>query len=201
ISVSQPTENTPAGRMMRRTLANMASYYTEQQSLDVREGLARRVKEGWFVGKAPFGYVNVRKDGRGLIEVDPVARKSVKRIFELYAYHSHTLDSLAEQLAREGVEHTVQQPAFPRSKLHAILRDRAYVGELRYQGAWRPGSHEPIVDAGTFERVQLLFGEKTYHARDSVYGAGMVRCGHCGRPLVVEIKRKQTGGGPRTYRY
>ncbi len=30
ISVSQPTENTPAGRMMRRTLANMASFYTEQ---------------------------------------------------------------------------------------------------------------------------------------------------------------------------
>ena len=50
ISVSQPTENTPAGRMMRRTLANMASFYTEQQSVDVREGLARRVQEGWFVG-------------------------------------------------------------------------------------------------------------------------------------------------------
>ena len=49
ISVSQPTENTPAGRMMRRTLANMASFYTEQQSVDVREGLARRVQEGWFV--------------------------------------------------------------------------------------------------------------------------------------------------------
>jgi DNA invertase Pin-like site-specific DNA recombinase len=39
ISVSQPTESTPAGRMMRRTLANMASFYTEQQSVDVREGL------------------------------------------------------------------------------------------------------------------------------------------------------------------
>ncbi|MCA9306413.1 MAG: recombinase family protein, partial [Phycisphaerales bacterium] len=64
ISVSQPTENNPAGRMMRRTLANMASFYTEQQSLDVKEGLARRVQEGWFVGKAPYGYKNVRKDGR-----------------------------------------------------------------------------------------------------------------------------------------
>ena len=41
--ITQPTENTPAGRMMRRTLANMASFYTEQQSLDVRDGLARRV--------------------------------------------------------------------------------------------------------------------------------------------------------------
>ena len=71
LSVSQPTENTPAGRMMRRTLANMASFYTEQQSLDVREGLARRVEEGWFIGKAPFGYKNVRREGRSIVEVDP----------------------------------------------------------------------------------------------------------------------------------
>jgi site-specific DNA recombinase len=80
ISVSQPTESTPAGRMMRRTLANMASFYTEQQSVDVREGLSRRVQEGWFVGLAPYGYRNIRKDGRGVIEVDPEAAANVKRI-------------------------------------------------------------------------------------------------------------------------
>jgi site-specific DNA recombinase len=56
ISVSQPTDNNPAGRMMRRTLANMASFYTEQLSSDVREGLARRVQEGWFHSVAPYGY-------------------------------------------------------------------------------------------------------------------------------------------------
>ena len=51
ISVSQPTESTPAGRMMRRTLANMASFYTEQQSVDVSEGLSHRVHEGWFISR------------------------------------------------------------------------------------------------------------------------------------------------------
>src|SRR5207247_515026 len=30
ISISQQTDNNPAGRMMRRTLANMASFFTEQ---------------------------------------------------------------------------------------------------------------------------------------------------------------------------
>ena len=86
ISVSQPTENTPAGRMMRRTLANMASFFTEQQSLDVREGLARRVQEGWFVGQAPYGYRNVRVDGRGVVEIDPKHAPKVRRIFDWYAY-------------------------------------------------------------------------------------------------------------------
>jgi hypothetical protein len=82
-----------------------------------------------------------------------------------------------------------------------MLRDRAYLGELRYGQCWHRGIHEPIIDGATFERVQLLLGEKTYSARESVYGAGMVQCGHCGRPLVVEVKRKKTSAGDREYRY
>jgi DNA invertase Pin-like site-specific DNA recombinase len=31
IAVSQPMESNPAGRMMRRTLASMAAFYTDQQ--------------------------------------------------------------------------------------------------------------------------------------------------------------------------
>jgi site-specific DNA recombinase len=99
ISVSQPTECTPAGRMMRRTLANMASFFTEQQSVDVREGLARRVQEGWFVGKAPYGYRNLRKEGRGIVEIDPIPAENVRRIFQLFAYGNCTLDMVVEKLA------------------------------------------------------------------------------------------------------
>ena len=201
IYVAQPTENSPAGRMQRRILANMATFYTEQQSVDVREGLARRVQNGLFVGKAPYGYINRRIDGRSLVEVEPKQAAAVRRAFELYAFHSHTLDSLTEQIAKEGFEYTRGQPSFPRSKLHAMLRDRAYIGEVKYRDGWHPGQHEPLIDADTFDRVQVLLGEKTYHARDSVYGAGMVRCGHCGKPLVVEIKQKPTAAGERTYRY
>ncbi len=102
ISVSQQTDNNPAGRMMRRTLANMASFYTEQQSVDVREGLARRVQEGWFVSKAPYGYKNVRRDGRSISAIDSPAAANVKRIFHLYAYEPLTLDALRVRLADEG---------------------------------------------------------------------------------------------------
>jgi DNA invertase Pin-like site-specific DNA recombinase len=63
ISVWQPTENTPAGRRMRRTLAYMASFFTEQLSVDVREGFSRRVREGWCVSRAPYGYRSVRTNG------------------------------------------------------------------------------------------------------------------------------------------
>ncbi len=125
----------------------------------------------------------------------------MRRIFELYAHQGHTLDSLVERLLADGVEYLPGQPAFARSKVYSILRDRSYVGEVFYRGRWYPGKQEPLVERATFERVQGLLGKKAYQSHESTYGAGVVRCGHCGRPVVVEIKTKQTATGPREHRY
>jgi len=201
ISVSQPTENTPAGRMQRRMLASMASFYTEQQSLDVKDGLAKRVQHGLFVGKAPYGYRNVRIDGRGLIEIDPEYAPRVQRIFELYAFYNHTLDSLFAALAAEGLVYRRLSPKFNRSILYDILTDRAYIGEVRHKGQWYPGTHEPLVDRATWDRVQLLIGQKIYRTHQLTYGSELIRCGHCGSPITGERKTKQTLKGERDYNY
>ncbi len=67
-------------------LASMASFYTEQQSLDVKEGLARRAQSGLFVGMTPYGYRNERADGRSLVKLDEQAAVNVRLIFDLYAH-------------------------------------------------------------------------------------------------------------------
>ena len=201
ICVSQPTESNPAGRMMRRTLANMASFYTEQQSLDVREGLNRRVREGWFVGKAPYGYQNVRKDGRGIVEVDPVAGDNVRRMFRLFAFEPLTLDTLVDRLHQEGRTFRASTPKFPRSSIHNILRDRAYIGEIEYRGQWYPGKHEPLVDRATWDRVQGLLGGHIYQSHDMTFAGQRMVCGHCGHPISGETKSKKTKAGMKRYNY
>ena len=201
ISVSQPTENSPAGRMMRRTLANMASFYTEQQSLDVQEGLARRVQEGWFVGKAPYGYRNVRINGRSIVEMDFDTAPKVKRLFHLFAYENLTLDSLGNKLDKEAIEYRPSTRRFPRSKLHAILRDRAYIGEVSHKGEWYPGKHEPLIDRSTWNRVQKLLGSKVYRSHELTYAGGLIRCGHCGHYITGEQVRKKTKTGENLHTY
>ncbi len=201
ISVSQPTESTPAGRMMRRTLANMASFYTEQQSVDVREGLARRVQEGWFVGKSPYGYRNVRKNGRGIVEIDPVPAENIKRIFQLFAWENHSLDSLVDQLEYEGRSFRDGSPRFPRSSVHNILKDRAYIGEIEFRGLWHPGKHEPLIDRITWDRVQALLSGHVYQSHALTYAGDIMQCAHCGHPITGEQVTKHAKSGTRVYRY
>jgi site-specific DNA recombinase len=199
ISVSQPTEHTPAGRLNRRVLATMARFYAEQQSLDVREGLTKRAESGLFVGLTPYGYRNLRVNGRSAVVVDDDAARNVRMAFELYAYHNHTLDSLVAKLNDDGIQYTAACPRWPRSKLHTILRDRAYIGELKYKAQWLPGAHEPLVERTTWDRVQVKLGEKTYKSHELTFAGELITCGHCSAPITGEaVTKKQTG---KTYVY
>jgi len=201
ISVSQPTENSPAGRMMRRTLANMASFYTEQQSVDVKEGIARRVQEGWFPGKAPYGYLNVRINGRSIVQIDPEKAPKVKRLFHLFAYEHHTLDSLCDKLDEECIEYLPSSRRFTRSKVHTMLRDRSYIGEVFHRGNWHPGNQEHLVDAATWNRVQRLLGSKVYKSHELTYAGSLIRCSHCGNFVTGEKVRKKTKHGENVHVY
>jgi len=200
IYVAQPTENSPAGRMQRRILSNMASFYTEQQSLDVREGMQRRVEAGWFIGKAPFGYKNVRIDGRSLIEVDEHKAAVVRYLYSAYASGAYTLDSLLHHLKSDRAD-LVGVQRLSRSGLHRILCDRAYLGEVPHHGTWHAGKHAPLVALDLWERVQSRLGGRVYKTLDLPWAGQLITCRDCGRPITGERKSKQTKQGEAFYTY
>jgi site-specific DNA recombinase len=178
--------------MMRRTLANMASFYTEQQSVDVREGLMRRVQEGWFPGMAPYGYRNVRRDGRGVVEPDPVPARNTRRIFELYATGQHTLDSLIAQMRSEGLAFRPNRPRFPRNSVRQFLLNPAYCGMIPFGDQVYEGRHEPLVTKAVFDRVQEVLKQKSKrHTRGykPYLYRGMFRCGECGCVVTTETQK------------
>ncbi len=121
--------------------------------------------------------------------------------FELYAYRGHTIDSLREALADSEVLYSTTQRKFSRAKIHQILRDRAYIGEVRYRGEWYPGNHPAIISRTLWDRVQALLGSKVYRSHDLAYGGNLVRCGHCGRAVTGKQKLKNTKSGERRYVY
>ena len=122
-----------------------------------------------------------------------MAGPHVRRIFELFAYHNLTLDSLSAKLDEENCRFRESFPKFPRSSLHNILRDRAYIGELEFRGQWYPGKHEPLTDRATWDRVQALLGGHVYQSHEMTYAGERIVCGHCGHPITGE---KKTGSPP-----
>lgn len=199
---SQPFPHTPAGWMSVRNLANMATFQTQQQSVDVKEGVERRVIGGLFPQKAPYGYENYRKDGRSLVRVHAEHGRTVRRIFELYAYHGCTLDDVFERLVREGFRYTRSKARFTRSKIADILQDRSYIGQIWFKGEWWPGTHDHIVDATTWERVQTFRVRGRYQAHELLYGGELITCGHCGHTVTGEaVAKKLKGGGVRKHVY
>ena len=201
ISISQQTENNPAGRMMRRTLANVASFFTEQMAVDISQGINRRVQEGWFPGKASYGYRNVRINGRSIVEIDQLAAANVRRIFQLYAYENQTLEGVVDCLHREGAVYRASTPRFNRTSVHNVLNDRSYIGEIKYRDAWYPGKHQPLIDQATWNRVQSLLRVGNNQSHTMTYAAGLIKCEHCGHQVTGEVKTKRTKNGERSYSY
>lgn len=107
---------------------------------------------------------------------------------------------ILKRLEAEGRTYTQKQPAWVRSKVHRILRDRSYIGDIKYHDGWVPGRHEAIIDRHTFDRVQALLGVKIYKKNELTYGGELMTCGHCGRPVTGERVVKRHGKAYVYYR-
>ncbi len=197
----QPTGETPAGRMQRRMSAVFASYQTDQQAADISSGIRRRVESGLPMGRQ-YGYRNVRIHGRSIVEHDPVNGPKVRRIFELFAYQPHTLMTLIDALARQGIIYTDRHPRFDKSVLYRILNNRHYIGEVKFKGQWHPGSFEPLIDRATFQAAQDRFSGRVIRKPEITFAGGLMRCSVCGHVVTAEKKRKTSPDGTvREYSY
>jgi hypothetical protein len=126
----------------------------------------------------------------------------VKRLFELYAYQSHTLVTLADALARQGIIYRDHTPRFPKASLFKLLTNRHYIGEARLKGVWYPGNFEAIIDLATFQAVQDKFGGRVYRKPQITFASCLIRCDHCGYVMTGErIRKKRPDGTVKEYTY
>ena len=94
---------------------------------------------------------------------------------------------------------TPQRPSGPvgRSTFFKILRNPYYIGLVPYKGANHPGSHEPLINLATWQRVQsILDVAKKARARKRVhdhYLKGTLFCGACGSRLQLDLPTNKQG--------
>jgi hypothetical protein len=159
------------GRLTLNVLLSFAQFEQEVTSERIRDKIGASKRKGlWVGGVVPLGYQ--AKDRKITVVTDEA--KTVCHIFRRYL-DLGSLNLLLTDLRRSGVKtklrplsngRTIGGIPFTRGSLAALLRNRFYIGEVRYKGEVFPGEQPTILDRALFEAVQSkLDQQRTNHAK------------------------------------
>ena len=149
-------------------------------------GLEARINEGkWRGGSTvPFGYDYDQSSGQ--LVVNDYEAMIVKEIFHRYV-SGVKLRTLQRQFEKEG--YALRSGRTDTRNFRYIMRNKTYLGYLRYKDQWIKGLHEPIIDQETFDRAnELLLIGKEIDMQINPSGTrehatalgGLIWCAQCG---------------------
>lgn len=161
VSTSQFPDIRDIPRVLIGVYLGLATDEVNNTKKRTKDTMQHRAEQGYLLGKAPIGYLNKRKDGHGIIVIDEVNAKYVKKAFELYATGLYTMKMVSEKLYNMGFKnkHDMQYPV---AKIEHILKDITYTGKFKYgkndDGTDKiiQGVHEPIIPLSLFNKVQSM---------------------------------------------
>jgi DNA invertase Pin-like site-specific DNA recombinase len=170
VSVTQQFNTTTSmGRLTLNVLLSFAQFEREVTSERIRDKIGASKRKGlWVGGVVPLGY---HAKDRKITMVESEAA-TVRHIFRRYL-ELGSLNLLLSDLRAAGITTRVRALAdgrtvggipFTRGPLAYLLRNRFYIGEVRYKGEIFPGEQQPILDRGLFDAVQArLEQQRTHH--------------------------------------
>ena len=205
VSASESIDDTPAGMLLHGIMSSIAEFYSQNLATEVKKGMGEKVKGGGTVGRAPIGYQNVRYvDEKGREErtviLDPERAPLLKLAFEEYATGNWTVADLADHLAACGLN-TRSTPKIPSQPitlktLHKVLVNPYYKGTVKYKGVEYDGAHEPLIDVGTWDKVQSILASRLNGERNLKHPhflKGSIYCAYCGERMMVSNEKKKNG--------
>ena len=205
VSTSENIDQTPGGMLLHGIMSSIAEFYSRNLAAEVVKGLGQKARAGGTIGRAPLGYLNRQgRDSQGRqarwVDIDPVRGPLIAQAFTEYATDRWTLSTLTDHLTAHGLT-TVPTPSRPshplgHNKLLTILRNPYYRGIVTYQGVHYPGTHQPLIDEATWQRVQTVLNQHRHGERQRIHNHHLkttVRCGQCGGRLIIHHAKARNG--------
>ena len=206
VSVTESIDETPSGTLVHGVMSAIAEFYSKNLASEVTKGMNQKIATGGTPGKAPLGYLNVRKrDPEGheyrTVEIDPERAPLIKWAFATYAAGDTAVESIAAELTVRGLTTvaTPQHPSKPVSKsgLFKMLHNPYYIGKISYKGALYDGSHPPLVDTEVWEHVQRLLDSRAHAGvrfrKHEHPLKGVLYCATCKSRLHLDFARNKQG--------
>jgi len=179
------------------TTLGLAKYYSDAVSDNVVRTFELKVRNGQWPRVAPIGYLNTAdsKGGRTIVP-DPERGHYITRAFTLYATGQYSFKTLAHKLKKEGFRGT-RAPYKPieHNKLHAIIKNPFYYGDMVVKGKIWPHYYEKLVSKKLFDKcqkVRLSWNKKTTkYASIPFIFRGLIKCAYCGCTITAERKKNK----------
>ena len=202
---------TDDGELMLSILAS----YAQEESLSASENQKWRVRQNFENGQPCRGFMLGYRYKDGQYIVVPEEAEVVRSIYADFL-DGKGVTAIMKRLNKEGIL-TQQGFTWHKSAVTRVLKNYTYTGNLLLQTKYRENhltkrtlvnhgqlpqyhatdTHEPIIDIGTYNSVQLEM-----HRRAQKYGklqtsgkypfSGMITCAGCGK----HYRRKVTATGP-----
>lgn len=199
ISVTEPIDDSPAGRLMGSIIADIAQFDNEVRAQRAKTSMQELAQSGYWVWMAPTGYACARTpDGRPTLEPDEHA-PAISRAFEMILSGKTQAD--ARRFLHAAGVRGARGGTLSAQGVRQILENPIYAARLVSKltgGVPVPGRWGPLVSSSVFDRVQgILTGTAQqvprHRTREEFPLRGWVRCGICERPMTASFSRGKSG--------
>ena len=125
-------------------------------------GTYQAKRDGYFAGKAPYGYNNFRDESKKSTLKPNEYANLVRRAFSEVAMNVESVEAVRKKLRREGM--MLKKSAFSEMLKNVVYIGKINVPEFKKESAMIvDGKHESLVDIETFNKVQGVFKSKRWH--------------------------------------
>ncbi len=205
VSVTEPIDSKPEGRLMETILAGFAQFDNDIRAMRTVQGMRRKIEEGIFPWKPPFGYRSV---GQGLgkkvspDEPDPSTFSKLQRTWRQFATGAYSQAEIGRLMTSWGLA-TARGRAFSPQSIFQMFTNSYYAGVLidPWNGSEHIGRHTPLVTREEFVRVQTVIKGRNKSRpqqkdRREFPLRGLVRCESCEHVLTGSVSRGNGGSYP-----